>query len=389
MKKEKPVSDAHAIAAASLRANIAKLPSGQYLTAGQNQFQTLWTRDFCHAVRGLLSLGEDQVVKDHLSFLLNRLRPDDGLVPRVADNLLVQWRVMWQVGRQLLPFLPKLRFGEPLRPQYVDEHGSCAVDSNLLVLLASLRLRGRPGGEGWWAAHEVALRRVWGWYGDKFKDGLIWQAPFSDWQDCSKREGHAFLTNLFYVMAGEQLRALGWDPGYDAETFRRRLKDAFLRDGVFLSLVGSDIVSIEANLFALEDAHFLSPDEKRRLWEALKAHPLLTENEGLVGPCGRPDWPRSEVAWHAKFVGLESYHGRLAWSWLMGLGLTVGKLMQDDVFVQKQRAKIEEILRRDGDVREVFDPKEGWRAWESWLLQGEHPFSWGAGYIVEALQPER
>lgn len=389
MKKGKTVSDLYKNASASLRANIISLPSGRYLAAGQNQFLTLWTRDFCHAVRGLLALGEDQVAKDHLSLLLKSLRPEDGLVPRVVDNQIVQWRVAWQTGRKLLPFLPKLSFKEPLKPQYADEHGSHAVDSNLLVILACLQVRTHAGGEIWWSQYESELKRAWHWYDDKFRDGLIWQTPFADWQDSAKREGQAFLTNLFYLMAGERLRALGWNISYDAATFKQKLKDTFLTpDGVYSSLVGSPVVSVDGNLFALEADEFLDASEKKKLWQALQNHPLVKNYDGVIGVCSTPEWPVSEIAWHVKFARLHRYHGELSWSWLMGLGLRVTQLMGDQAAHDRQLAKIREILERDGEVVEIYDPKASWTPWGSWLLQAERPFSWGAGYIVEALHKE-
>ena len=383
------MSSPHAIAAASLRANIIHLPSGPYVAAGQNQFLTLWTRDFCHAVRGLLSIDEDVAVKNHLSFLLDCLRPEDGLVPRVVDNQVVQWRVAWQTARKMLPIMPKLSFKEPLKPQYVDEHGSHAVDSNLLLLLACLQVRQRPGGELWWRQHEPSLKRVWAWYGDKQRDGLIWQTPFADWQDSAKREGHAFLTNLFYFLAGERLRALGWDVGFEREAFRARLKKTFMGpDGVFLSLVGSPVVSVDGMLFALESPEFLDATDKSALWAALKRHPLLTKHGGVIGPCGTPEWPDAEIAWHVRFANLHRYHGEISWSWLMGLGLSVARAMGDETQVKLQHDKISEFLLRDGEVVEIYDPRDQWRPWGSWLLQAERPFSWGAGYMVEALGRE-
>lgn len=180
------------IASDSLKANIMTLPSGKYVSAGQNQFLTLWTRDFCHAVRGLVAIGEEDVAKNHLSYLLKSLRPD-GLVPRVVDNRLVQFRVAYQSFRKLVPFLPKLAFKEPLKAQYVDEHGSHAIDSNLLVLLAALMVKKTPGGDVWWKEHEEELKKVFRWYDDQFRDGLIYQTAFADWQDSVKREGHTFL----------------------------------------------------------------------------------------------------------------------------------------------------------------------------------------------------
>src|SRR5690349_8047136 len=72
----------HAIAQASLQANVVTLESGPYLVAGQHQFRSLWTRDFCFASRGLLLLDRADVVRNHLTALALNRRLKDGLVPR-------------------------------------------------------------------------------------------------------------------------------------------------------------------------------------------------------------------------------------------------------------------------------------------------------------------
>lgn len=369
------------IAENSLRKNVITLPSGKFVSAGQNQFLTLWTRDFCHAVRGLIVMGEVDVAKNHLSYLLKNVRPD-GLIPRVVDNHLVQFRVSYQTLRKLVPILPKLTFKEPLKPQYVDEHGSEAIDSNLLVLLASLMVRKTSEGEKWWKEHEGELKKVFHWYDHKFKDGLIWQTAFSDWQDSVKREGHVFLTNLFYFLAASRLQKLGWNVELDLPEFKSRLTSSFFENGLYKTMKNSSIVSLDGNLFVLEADEFLSSEEKEILWKNLLAHPL-TKNS--LGVCSFPDYPKSDVAFHVKFADLHGYHGRLAWSWLIGLGLKVSLLMKDEKQIERQKNLIETILKRDQVVMELYDPDLQWKPWESWLLKAENPFAWGAGYLVEAF----
>lgn len=370
---------AHEIAEKSLRANIMTLPSGKFVTAGQNQFLTLWTRDFCHAVRGLVAIGESDVSKNHLSYLLRNLR-EDGLVPRVVDNRVVQFRVAWQSFRKLCPILPRLAFKEPLIAQYTDEHGSNAFDSNVLLLLAVLKLD-----DAFFKAHETELKKVWDWYDDKFRDGLIWQTPFADWQDTTKREGHTFILNLFYFLAASELQKKGWEIKINLLQFKTKIHETFFKDGLYISQVGYPQVSVEGNLFAIESNDFLSEDGKKTLWNNLKRHPVVSLDQ-TIGRCSYPDWPESDLAWHIKFANLKRYHGSLSWSWLMGLGLTVAKFMNDAEFVKSQTAHIEKLLTRDGEVFEVYDPEKNFMPWGSWLIQSEHPFAWGSGYLVEALK---
>jgi hypothetical protein len=369
---------AYQMAAESLRKNIICISGVKFLTAGQNQFQTLWTRDFCHAVKGLLFLGEREVVENHLSFLLSNLRAD-GLVPRVADNFQVQFRVTWQALRKNLAFLPRLPFRGPLKPQYIDEHGSNAFDSNLLLLRASLELS-----EEFWQTHESELKRVWHWYDDKFKNGLLWQRSFSDWQDTTRREGHTFLLNFFYYEVLERLEQKGFKVPVSSQDFGKRIRDHFFNGKVFLSQEGYSQVSVEGNLMAILHPHFLTPLEKDELWKNVKNHPVI-KLDGHIGRCTYPDWPSKDLAFHIKLAKLSRYHGSLCWSWIMGLGLMVATKMNDDEMIQRQTKFIEKLLMRDGEVYEVYDPAKNFSPWGSWLMSSEHPFAWGAGYLVEAF----
>lgn len=367
------------IASDSVRANIISLPSGKFLSAGQNQFLTLWTRDFCHAVRGLIAIGEENVAKNHLRYLLKSLR-EDGLVPRVLDNRQVQFRVAWQSFRKLIPVLPKLAFKEPLKAQYVDEHGSNAYDSNVLLILACLQMDDK-----FWKENESQIQKVWDWYDDKFQDGLIHQTGFADWQDTTRREGKTFLMNLFYFLAASRLKKKGWTIKIDLVEFKNKIKKTFFDGNVYISMIGYPQVSIEGNLFALETDEFLNNDEKQNLWSNLKQHPIIA-HDGVIGRCSYPDWPEKDLAWHIKLANLKRYHGSLSWSWLMGLGLHVSALMKDEAMTHKQLTHIQTLLKRDGEVFEVYDPDLNFAPWGSWLIKSEHPFAWGSGYLAHALK---
>jgi hypothetical protein len=373
------------IAEASLRANIIKLDGGSFLVAGQNQFLTLWTRDFCHACRGLFALGEVEVIKSHLGFLLENLN-SQGLVPRVIDNQLVQFRVAYQSLRKNLPFMPRLKIKEPLIPQYRDEHGSFAIDSNLLVLLVAIELK-RRGEEGWWLKHFESLKRVYQWYRPE-EGGLITQGAYADWQDSAKRSGHCFLTNLFFYLVSTRLQNLAIDVSVDLPSLKKTIKEKFFdqNSGLYRTHAKLSVISLEGNLFALEAPEFLDPDQKKQLWQSLKVHPLMQLDQGLLGRCSYPEYDKDQIAWHVRLASLERYHGGLAWSWLMGLGLKVAIEQEDAAVVTRMLTKIHSLLIRDKEVVEVYDPNDLWQPWESWLISSERPFSWGAGYLVEALQ---
>ncbi len=381
------LDDLQRVASQSLRKNIVQLKSGSYLAAGQNQFLSLWTRDFCHSVPGLLRLDEERVAYHHLNTLLSHVRKEDGLVPRVLDNHRVQVRVLWQALRHKIFLLPAFKLDDPLKPQYMDEHGSLAIDSNLLLLKAALHLRRHGSDPHWWESQEPQLKKVFAWYEGQFDRGLIRQGAFSDWQDSARRQGFCFFTQLLYFEVAKELEALGWVLPVDLEVYQKNIFEQFFdaKAGLFLSHLGSNLISLDGQLLALESPHFLTPSQKESLWQSLKTHSLAKLSEGCLGRCSFPNYPAKDLAFHIRLAGFKPYHGSMAWSWLMAWALKVALQMRDLAQIEQQLHLLQKLLLRDNEVYEVYDTEKAYEPFRSWAMTSEHPFAWGSAYLVEAL----
>ena len=77
----------------SLKANIISTSEGPMLAAGHSHFRTLWTRDFCFSVPGLLLIGERDLARRQLELIWKHQRKD-GLLPRGIDVMAPQLRVI-------------------------------------------------------------------------------------------------------------------------------------------------------------------------------------------------------------------------------------------------------------------------------------------------------
>ena len=73
------------VSAKGLQENIIRHNDKHFLQAGQHQFASLWTRDFCWSVPGLLCLKKIGEVKSHLSVLLSSIHPIHHTIPRLLD----------------------------------------------------------------------------------------------------------------------------------------------------------------------------------------------------------------------------------------------------------------------------------------------------------------
>ncbi|MBL4849522.1 MAG: hypothetical protein JKY65_28665 [Planctomycetes bacterium] len=374
-------ADLRRLATESLEANVVSLASGSYLVAGAHQFRSLWTRDFAHAIPGLLAAGRSDVVRDHLDLLLAHAHPDDGLLPRTFDTYDAKLRVAWASVSRLIPFARGiLPVKDRLRPEYRDQHGQLAVDGNALVVIGAARYRDATGDQAWWDQHLDVLRRVHGFYTPHLSGGLVHQPPFSDWQDSVRREGASFYTNLLTWKAAE---LLGED--HQASQLRESLETTFLGEGgLYRSLSEGDWISLEGNLLAV-DLGYVTSERARELQASLRASPFWTRHE-LPGFDTYPDYPRSWRGPAVIFAGLGHYHDRILWSWLTALSARVAIRVGDLDGAQIALDALQTWVRRDGVVSEIYQDRSPHLPWTSLTYRSEAPFSWGAAMILAALE---
>lgn len=376
--------DLFATAKASLEANIVELREGGVLRAGSHQFASLWTRDFCFASRGLWAIGREDVIASHLSRLLKNIRPEDGLVPRVLDS-----KPSWQrVARySLVPFRPDSPdVKDDLKAEYKGEHGTVAIDSNALVLITAHEYVSRTGDQAWFEEHKAALKSVLDFYQSYFASALVVQEKYADWQDSVKREGATFFTNFLVWKA---LNSFKDDKFFEIDenvvtNFRKNIEEKFFdsKMGLYRSLDHGDWVSLEGILYALEDDNFLSESNRRSVYTSLTKHPLWMSVPGVPT---YPKYPRNQISFTTKAVGLRSYHDGLVWPWLTAFSGKIAKRMGDESAARRIKHVLSQWAKRDGEINEVMDPKKKMRPVRRMFYRSEAPFSWGAGFVLDML----
>lgn len=370
------------VALASLRANLVETDSGQMLTAGWSQFRTLWTRDFCFSVPGLLAAGHEDVVNRQLRTLLATQR-DDGLIVRGLDVIDPKRRVLLNTALRPLPRrlrTPDYR-GRPLLPEYLGEHGTPAIDSNVLVVQAIGQYVEHTGDTSLIADNRDRIEAAMAYYSDRFTDGLVPQPGFSDWQDSASREGPGLYLHVLLLRAAELLRHNGIDAPWQS-ALTNKVPQAFFdqRKGLFAQDVGLTQIPLEANLWIIESGLFTETVTSADLYEHLKQSALWRR----IGVPITPNYPKSAVSWTTKLVGLRHYHDQLRWSWLMAEAARIAKLMGDTKEAQKIYVRLRQLTGATGEVAEVYEAsttapvKRG-------FYRSESPFSWGAAKIVESL----
>jgi hypothetical protein len=263
-----------------------------------------------------------------------------------------------------------------LKPQYHDEHGSKAVDSNLLTILAAFSYGEHD--PQWLKSNFPALRECLAYY-ENFQDadGLLVQPAFSDWQDSARRTGKTSYTNFLYWTVLKKLS----DPRQNQvkESFRK----AFLNNhsGLASSFPQSHHHSLETQLFLLL-SDFLSGTEKHVLYQNLQKSPLWS------GIASTPNYKTNELSLAVRLALNPNYHGDRVWTWLLALLALTAKKMNDENSYLLKLSELRKHMSLHHTVSEILDCKTLLPV-RTLVYKSEQPFSWGAAMILWAINENK
>lgn len=371
-----PLGELKRKAIATLEANKVQTSRGLFLAAGGYQFRTLWVRDFCFSVPGLLAAGWQDLVKRQLDLILS-YQTKEGLLPRGLDIKNPKSRVLRHTALRFLPAKIEDYGTAPLIAEYLGEHGTPAFDSGLLWIKAwSLLPKKDPPDD------RAAIEKILNWYLPFFKEGLLRQPGFSDWQDSARREGACLHTHLLFLQAVKAV-ARRWPDFkiiFDLSAIESAIDKTFRRlpSGLLAEFAQGAQSALDSHALLLTDSSLLPHWDRAKIWTALKSSDLMKKPGTAISPA----YASSEVSWTTKAVGLRHYHDLFQWGWLMAELARTAYLMND-------RPSGDAILHRlarletSGLCTEVFH--DGKKV-QTLLYSSENPFTWTAAKVLEALQ---
>lgn len=366
-------------AISTLEANRVETSQGTFLAAGGHQFRTLWVRDFCFAVPGLLSIGWEDLVGRQLELILSRQRAD-GLLPRGLDTVNPKWRVVRHTALRFLPSAPRAFMSGDLKAEYLGEHGTPAFDSGLLWIGSWAAWRRATGSTA--LDRREAIGNILRWTASFLHDGLLHQPPFSDWQDSARREGLLLHTQLLFLRAAREYLAVwpGADLPFEAAVFEDALRRfaRLLPNGLLEETPGRGQASLETQLLVLSDPGLLPEIDRGALWKSL----CVSELWKTPGLPVHPPYPAADVSWTTKAVGLRRYHDGFQWGWLAADLARIAYLRGDR---DRGDRLLEELGRWDAEEKFLSEIYEDGAPVRTMLYRSESPFTWTAAKVLEAL----
>jgi hypothetical protein len=354
-------------AQATINANLVETEAGQLLSAGGNQFRSLWVRDFCLSVPGLLALGFADLVERQLKVIF-RHRGESGFLPRGLDVVNPKSRVVRALLRLPAPDYP----GKKLQPEFLGEHGTPAFDSNLLFILAALALEKKIGRATFSTGELLALLNPLGGAG-----GLLSQPAFSDWQDSVRREGKLLHTQLLHLSC-----LLGLGQTDSAGRVRAAITAHFYFEGHLREERGISQISLDSYARLICEPELFPENNPRETYAWLRKNPLWT-GQPIPGRPVYPAHPARQVSWTTKAVGLRHYHDEFIWGWLSAeahrSARHVGDLAEADRILNAFTKANEPYPW----LAEIYTPALA--PVKTWVYQSEAPFTWTAAKWAEAL----
>lgn len=372
----------------TIDANIIKYPAASFITAGGNQFKTLWVRDFCYSVPGLLALNYTDLVKQQLKLIM-QFRHENGFLPRGLDVMSPQLRVVWNIlGPKLTLFnYPKTfeNFLHKIKPEYLGEHNTVAFDSNILFIWAYCKYVEKTSDKFIQDEWILSLLETY----EKFKvNGLFVQPAFSDWQDSACRDSAMLLFQVQYlsVLQAIEKSSIKTKKNYGRQKLQDQLLETYFSKDKYLFFQDDkkERLALEVYGFIFSENIFQDLDLSK-LYLSLKESSLWVSS--LIP--GIPVYPRysgSEISWTTKIVGMGGYHDVFHWGWLIAEAVKITRIVKDQNEYERIQNCFAQITESDEYLSEIYlQENKTLKVFNGFLYRSESPFTWTAAKWIEAL----
>lgn len=379
-------------ASETINSNIHRTLSGrEFVATGGNQFRTFWTRDFCYSVPGLLKIGKIQLVKNQLA-LIYKFKNADNLLPRGIDRIDPKIRVFLTtvLPKAIRPsfFYSKIdkKFDKQINGEYKGEHGTIAIDSNALFVLAYLTYAETT--QDYFLSSQQ-IDSLFDIYRKRITKIGFEQPPFSDWQDSVNRSGVWLLLQVQILSALKKYHS--WVHKEPAGFSILKIEESIIenyyskKENVFSQSKGSETLALDVYGFIFTNKLFSEKLSLAKLYQSLISHSLWTKWT-VPGVPVSESYPAGNVSWTTKIVGLGGYHDHFHWGWLIAEAARIAKINGDYSEYIRIVNKFSTDTQTTNTLSEIYYLRDNSLVeHRSIFYKSENPFTWTSAKWCEAL----
>ncbi|MBU0929456.1 MAG: hypothetical protein KJ623_00080 [Nanoarchaeota archaeon] len=343
------------------------------IIAGKRKFDDYWARDALFAVLGSLAVNDQSIVRSTLNLFLNH-QNTKGQLPRRIDRT--------YVGLKYAGIKIKRK---SLSPRYTNSlFLAKSLDQNSLFVIAVLSYIKKTRDYEYLDRNFSKIKAAMDWNFLHYKNGLIYEGLFANWEDTVIKRGHILYTNVLNYGALMAFVDLCKLVNYNyseykekAESLKELINERFWNGKYYKSWISKkeDIFCSAGNILAIL---YNIADEKK----AVLIQKYIKSNlNGVSLPSSYPRhnlW-RYPLPQHIKRT--VDYHGGFSWLWLGCLNSIALLKMGMKKDAENSLNKIAEVIAKHETVYEVYS---GDKAVNNLLFKSEAPFTWSAGLFVFA-----
>lgn len=367
-----PIKEALQIAQRDLRTCYVS----EGIIAGPHHFTDVWGRDGYFAALGAMTLGgqEDFAVINRMIDQFFSFQLPSGMLP---------YRLM-RSKMTLGKYRGKPTYLETPQPTYrLRGIGQNILDGTTLTVLFSALMNRKE--------HLQKIISALEFLKTKEKNGLLWDGPMAEWNDCVWKFGNLLYSNVIYWYMYDRLEhfSLGFDKKLSLEFSQKKQHIAeALRKRLWNGKYFADWNDIKRHDYLYPYGNCLAV--AWGLTNEEESHSILDSVGGATAQFGiqtnTPKYPWWRVDFLHRAIGMGDYQNQSVIWWQPVISFLsalqkMGRKKEAEKLAQKISAKI--VV--DQQIHECYEPNGKNEPVKRLAYQSESPFAWASGMIVHVL----
>lgn len=348
--------------------------------AGKRHFDDYWARDAFFASIASLALNDLDIVKKNLELFI-RFQKKNGQLP-------------FRVGKyNILLKILGIKIGKEIKPRYKeDKNISLPLDQNLLFVIITSYYILKTRDKDFAKKYFKSLRKSIEWVSKYRKDFLLYERPYSGWEDSLNIKGYTIYNNVLYH---EALKVFSFickiiNENRSANIFFKRAEEVkkkinwqFWNGEYYCSFVNKkkhNYFSTTGNLLAI----YFGVADKSQAKKIEKNIDKFGINEYVPSLTNFPKYPKIFIFTPFSLIGLSDYHNGLCWLWLGCLNVITKARTGLKKEAMKLLYKISNIIIKYGGIYEIYE--QSGKPVKRFLYKSEEDFSWAASFFILAYK---